>query len=123
MSIDSDFRFPYMGIYDYRLLGLYSDLYLYRFNWVVDFMTDTATDILTDCGDRISERDMVVCQRLSNKEIAKALKYSIMPLDERRWQLACRLHELFKVCRRLKQEDQITVMENFKQARLYYGND
>jgi hypothetical protein len=110
-------------------MGFYSILYLsvddlmvvlneYRLFWVIDFITETADDLLKNYPNLLTERETLVCRKLSSKEFSKVMKSQQLPIPLLRWKIAQTLYETFKICRKLKIDDKEIVIENFNLNRI-----
>lgn len=91
--------------------GLYVLLSEYRLFWVIDFIHETATDILNDYHEILTEREVLVCRVLSNSKFCRTTKRLPVGILKRR--VAQALYEVFKMCRKLNIEDKKIVIENF----------
>lgn len=92
----------------------------HRVHWVLDFIQYTSEDILEFHTDRISLYGVMLCTRLATGKTQKAIKNLTATRDtsEIYHILACKLYELFKVCRRLRPKDREIVVENFKTTEI-----
>lgn len=88
----------------------------YRLFWVVDFIHETATDLLNDHSKILTERETVVCRVLSKESYCKSTKR--LPVGVFRRSVAQALYEVFKICRKLSTEDKEIVVENFNLNRI-----
>lgn len=92
----------------------------HRLHLVVDFIHETAKDVLDDIGvlKRINEYDFLMCKYFSNPSFQKRISLRIKGTEFTQL-LAMYLYGLFLVCRKMTIEDKKIVMENFEQTRMY----
>lgn len=98
---------------------LLSELEYHRYNWVVNFITETAEEILNTIDLVIfTDYDKMCLKMFSCKQHKEYLKR--LPHNSPNWQtiLSGELYAFFKVCRKLSMEDKITIGYNFEQTRL-----
>lgn len=97
--------------------GLCCMLTGFRLYWVLDFMNETANDLLENYKTILTEREVLVCKRLADKKFIKRIKaVNDIPLLQRK--IAMLLYEVFKICRKLNIEDKQIVIENFNLNRI-----
>jgi len=98
---------------------LYEMLEVHRFNWVVDFMHNTAISLLAEIEhDRFTRYDLRVLYRYAKKDFpVNLLKLPATTHNWRRY-TAGMLQDLFRACRKLCLADQETVSYNFNLTRL-----
>lgn len=87
----------------------------HRLGWVLDLTQELATDILKDHVGRISEYDLQCCEFIKNGKMQTKLHKLPAETDIalRRFLIARRLYDIFKVCRKLKDCDKEIVVANF----------
>lgn len=90
----------------------------YRIFWVLDFINETATDLLNDHSEILTEREKLVCRKLANNKFPKAMKSITADIPTLKRKTAMVLYETFKICRKLSLEDKIIVVENFNLNRI-----
>ena len=90
----------------------------YRLYWVIDFITETADDLLCNYKDILTEREVMVCRKLSNRKFTKAMKSQAIPIPVLKRKIAQALYEVFKICRKLNIDDKEIVVENFNLNRI-----
>lgn len=100
------------------LMGLLSG---YRLYWVIDFIHETADDLLENYKHILTEREIMVCRKLANDKFPKAMKSQQIPVSTLRRKIAQALYEVFKICRKLSLEDKEIVVENFNLNRIENG--
>ena len=111
------------------VVDLYSTLYdsaecltvllnSYRLYWVIDFINETADDLLHNYKDILTPREIMVCRKLSNAKFPKAMKSQPLAVPVLRRKIAQALYETFKICRKLNIDDKIVVIENFNLNRI-----
>lgn len=113
MSKKTDISALYMSVKELNIL-----LREHRINLVVDFIHETACDVLDDLGvlKRINEYDYNVCKKFSYakwRATVKANTAHYLPI------LPHHLYAMFLVCRKMTIEDKIIVIENFEQTRIW----
>ena len=108
-----------------KLAVLYSDaqhlnvmLREYRLFWVLDFMRDTADDLRNEYKDRMTLRELMLCQRLSSPKFIHSVKRMTKDVDSTRTFVAKLLYDMFKICRKIKLSDKVIVVENFNSNRI-----
>ena len=120
---------PLIPVYGYRCgLGVvgFSVLYMsvcslcsvlegFRLFLVIDFIEDTAKDLLYEYKDRMTEREIHVCRLLSKESTTGTLKRHTVDVELLRRHTAMVLYEIFKICRKLPIEDKEVVVANFNQ--------
>lgn len=98
---------------------LYGRLYHHRYNWVVDFLHDTAVALLAEIDHVAFTRyDLQVLYRYADKRFVRMAL--ALPTTTPHWQryTAGMLYDLFRACRKLCLEDQETIGYNFNTTRL-----
>ena len=93
--------------------GIVEVLKDYRLFWVIDFITETANDLLENYPQLLTERETAVCKKLANKKFPKVMKSKTTNVPEMKRKIAIALYELFKICRKLTIDDKYIVLENF----------
>ena len=111
------------------MVGVYTHFYMsvnelssllngYRLFWVIDFITETASDLLENYPYLLTERETLVCKKLSNTKFPKAMKSQQIPIPRLKRKTAQALYETFKICRKLTIDDKTIVTENFNLNRI-----
>jgi hypothetical protein len=90
----------------------------FRLFLVIDFIEDTAKDLLYEYKDRMTEREIHVCRLLSKESTTGTLKRHTVDVEVLRRHTAMVLYELFKICRKLPIEDKEVVVANFNQLEI-----
>ena len=90
----------------------------YRLFWVLDFIHDTAQDLLEEHADILTLREMRVCHYISKKDTVKKLKAQVRDVQALRLKTARMLYEVLKPCRKLSVEEKTIVIENFNLNRI-----
>lgn len=109
--------------------GLFNSLYMgvaeldyslkeYRLFFVLDFIQDTAKDLLIEYSERLTERETYVCRLLSKDKTIANMKRHTMDVPTLRRHTAMLLYEVFKICRKLPINDKEIVVANFNQLRI-----
>ena len=90
----------------------------YRLYWIIDFITETTDDLLQNYKSILTEREIMVCRKLSNSKFQKAMKSQPIPIPVMKRKVSQALYETFKICRKLSIEDKAVVVENFNLNRI-----
>ena len=87
---------------------------------VVDFIVDTALEMLTDVDNRLfTAYDIRFLKQFKRKDIKQTLYSKTNADDKGASDYARLLLDLFQVVKRLSYEDQIIVCENFERLKLH----
>ena len=98
-----------------RPLPLSCMLYV-RLNWLIVFISDSATDIIAYHLDRINDHDVLACRFMASGLFKKRLLNSDADIRVLRLAVYRHLCALFNICRKLPKEDQEIVLANFEQT-------
>lgn len=90
----------------------------YRLFFVLDFIRDTAKDLLIEYSERLTERETHVCRILAKDKTVAYLKRHTLDIPTLRRHTAMLLYEVFKICRKLPIEDKEIVVANFNQLKI-----
>lgn len=107
------FNILYMSVPDLSVL-----LCSFRLFFVLEFIEETATELLDEYMDRMTEREVYVCRLLSRESTTQHLKAHTVDVEVLRRHTAMVLYELFKICRKLPIEDKEVVVANFNQLEI-----